>query len=117
MICDHQILHFPPQNIYKGQILHAPFHAYLTCCCLEHQEEDSKEERQDPHGREMPRGSQPWEKRKQGREEEESPRPWVTQHLQRDRTEDHGQPIREEMLLGAGWRSLLTSLLPAAAAL
>lgn len=62
----------------------------LTCCCLEHQEEESTEERQDPHGWEVPARSQLWGEEKGGRDEQECP------CLLRDGTEERGQPVQDE---------------------
>ena len=63
----HQTLHYPLQNINKGQTHHlSTTYVYLTWFCPEHQEEDSKEERQDLHGWEMPGGSQLWGEEKTG---------------------------------------------------
>lgn len=61
-----------------------------------------------------PEGHGPARRGSRAEREQESPCPWVTQHLQRDRTEDQGQPTWEEMLLGEPPHlSASSSLIPA----
>lgn len=63
----------PPYKILTKDRSSTFPHVFLTCCSLEHQEEESTEERQDPHGWESPPGSQLWGEEKGGRDEREGP--------------------------------------------
>lgn len=62
---------------------------FLTCYSLQHQEEQSTEDGQDPHAWESPAGPQLWGEEKGGRGEWEGPFLQV-RHLHRDRTEERG---------------------------
>lgn len=62
---------------------------FLTCHSLQHQEEQSTEDGQDPHAWESPAGSQLWGEEKGGRGEWEGPFLQV-RHLHGDRTEERG---------------------------
>lgn len=114
MIRDHQILHFPHKILTKDKSSPSLFVRILPAAAWSIRRRTARRRGRIRMAGRCPEGHGPARRGSRAEREQESPCPWVTQHLQRDRTEDQGQPTWEEMLLGEPPHlSASSSLIPA----